>query len=298
MSAVQPKRLITHSEDFHTDDVFATAMLLDLFPDAEIVRTRDEKIIATGDIVYDVGKVFDPAKGRFDHHQAQAGKRENGIVYSGFGLLWREYGVQFCGGDGTVAEAIEERLVIPIDAIDNGQTLVTPKFDGVQPFTIDDIIAIMNPQPWAVSTEEPDAQFMKAVELARLVLSRLRTAIRNDLASQAYLLDLYNKAEDKRLIVADKAASVSGILNQCPGLLYVVSPRPSGSWGVLAVSTEPGSFVLRRPFPEAWRALMPAKLVEITGVADAAFCHATGFYAAAESRAGAINLAYRSLATE
>jgi len=112
------------------------------------VRSRDETVIATGDIVYDVGKIFDPIHGRFDHHQAQAGTRGNGIIYSAFGLLWREYGVRFCEGDEQLAKAIDEKLVTPIDAIDNGQEILEQKYDGIDPFSIDDIIGNMNPKLW------------------------------------------------------------------------------------------------------------------------------------------------------
>jgi len=291
MSSPNPKRLITHSEEFHTDDVFATALLLDIFPDAEIVRSRDETVNATGDIVYDVGKIFDPIHGRFDHHQAQAGTRGNGIIYSAFGLLWREYGVRFCEGDEQLAKAIDEKLVTPIDAIDNGQEILEQKYDGIDPFSIDDIIGNMNPKLWVDASEEYDVQFMKAVELAGQILHRLRTAIKNNLLSQAYALDLYERAEDKRLLITDKHVAVSDILNRCPELLYVISPRPSGSWGVLAVSTEPGVFTTRRPFPASWRAQAPDILAERTGVSDAVFCHANGFFAVAESKEGAIALA-------
>ena len=86
----RPKRLITHSEEFHTDDVFATALLLHIFPDAEVIRSRNETIITTGDIVYDVGKLYDPSRERYDHHQEQADRRDNGIIYSSFGLLCQE----------------------------------------------------------------------------------------------------------------------------------------------------------------------------------------------------------------
>jgi uncharacterized UPF0160 family protein len=295
MSSRAAKRLITHSEEFHTDDVFATALLLDIFPDAEVIRSRDEAVIATGDIVYDVGKVFDSSKGRYDHHQVQAGTRENGIVYSAFGLLWREYGIQFCDGDEQLALAIEQKLVVPIDAVDNGQDLIVPKFEAVEPFTIDNVIANMNPQLWVNGAEEHDAQFMKAVELAGQILRRLRMAVKNELLSQAYLLDLYEKTADKRVLITDKMAAVSGILDRCPELLYIVSPRPSGTWGVLAVSTEAGSFTPRRPFPEAWRAELPEVLVQLTGVADVIFCHATGFYAATKSQEGAIALARKAV---
>jgi uncharacterized UPF0160 family protein len=291
----KPKRLITHSEDFHTDDVFATALLLELFPDAEVVRSRDEAVIATGDIVYDVGKVFDPKQGRFDHHQAQAGKRANGIVYSAFGLLWQEYGMHFCDDDESVARQIDEKLVTPIDANDNGQKITQAFFEGVEPFTIDDVIGGMNPQVWVDETEGYDAQFMQAVELAGQILKRLRTAVKNNLKSEAYLLDLYAKASDKRLLITDKPAEVAGILDRCPELLYVVSPRPSGSWGVLAVSTKAGEFTPRKPFPEIWRAQSPEMLQSLTSIKDMVFCHATGFYAAANSKTGAIAIAEKAL---
>ena len=293
--AAQPKILITHSEEFHTDDVFATALLVELFPDATVIRTRDEAVIATGTIVYDVGKVFDPKRGRFDHHQEQAGRRENGIIYSSFGLLWQEYGLQFCGGDADVWKAIDTRLVEPIDAHDNGQKITDELYEGVEPFTIDDVISAMNPQVWVNDTETHDAQFMQAVELAKVILHRVAVAEQNKLRSRNYLLDLYASTEDKRILVTDRKADVSGIILACPGLLYVVSPRPSGNWGILAVSIEPGSFVCRRPFPEAWRAQPAERLVELTGVQDVTFCHASGFYAVTESKQGAVALAKRAL---
>lgn len=295
MAAAKPKRLITHSEDFHTDDVFATALLLDLFPDAEVIRSRDEAVIATGDIVYDVGKVFDPARGRFDHHQAQAGERDNGIIYSSFGLLWREYGLQYCDGDKAVWESIDKKLAVSIDANDNGQDIVSPKFTGVAPFTIDDIIHAMNPLPWVHEAEDHDEQFHNAVELAAQVLERARAAAQDDLLSQKYLHGLYDAADDKRILVTEKVADVTNVLNDCPELLYVISPRPTGTWGVLAVSTEPGGFTPRRRFPEAWRGQPTETLVNVTGVSDVVFCHVNGFFAVAGSQAGALALAQKAL---
>lgn len=61
----------THNGAFHCDEVMACAMLklLPKYKDAEIVRTRDSKILDTCDIVVDVGGVYDPSKHRYDHHQ-------------------------------------------------------------------------------------------------------------------------------------------------------------------------------------------------------------------------------------
>lgn len=290
-----PKKLITHSEEFHTDDVFATALLLEIFPDAEVTRSRDEAVIATGNIVYDVGKVYDPAKGRFDHHQAQAGKRGNGITYSAFGLLWKEYGVQFCDGDEVVARKVDEKLVTPIDANDNGQEILQPLFDGIAPFTIDDVIGMLNPLQWTDGAEEHDVQFMQAVELAKQLLRRLRATVQDKLASQRALISAYEQAADKRVVVMDKQAAANEIIEQLPELLYLISPRPNGSWGVLAVSVAPGSFTCRKPFPESWRGQPADKLPEVSGVPDMTFCHNTGFYAVTQSKDGALALAQKAL---
>ena len=289
------KRFITHSEDFHTDDVFATALLLSLFPDAEIIRSRDEQVLATGDIVYDVGRIYDPGKGRFDHHQLGSMTRPSGITYSAFGLLWKEYGLRYCEDDQELFAMIDAKLVEPIDATDNGQQLVDPKFEGVRPFVIEDVISQLNPLEWVAPDETYDAQFTEAVTLATRILDRTRQACRDKLRAKEYVLQRYDAAEDKRMIVLDRHASITECIERCPELLYVVSPRADKTWGVLAVSVAPGSFETRRPFPKEWRGQPAAELPKLTGVPDITFCHTTGFYAAANSREGAIAVAQKAL---
>lgn len=64
------KIICTHSDAFHCDEVLASVMLLytDTYQNSMIVRTRDQAVIDTLDIVCDVGGVYDPATNRFDHH--------------------------------------------------------------------------------------------------------------------------------------------------------------------------------------------------------------------------------------
>ena len=60
----------THHGSFHADDVLAWALIrVFLDPQAELIRTRDEGVIQSADVVIDVGGVFDPDSSRFDHHQ-------------------------------------------------------------------------------------------------------------------------------------------------------------------------------------------------------------------------------------
>src|SRR6185437_1264193 len=114
----------------------------------------------------------------------QAGKRENGIVYSSLGLLWREYGLRFCDDDPLLWDAIDARLIMPIDANDNGQKVIeTTTFTEVEPFTVDDIISVMNPLAWVDESEDYDEQFNQAVAFATMVLYRVKSAEQNKLRS-------------------------------------------------------------------------------------------------------------------
>jgi len=106
------KILVTHNGTFHADDLFATATLALVFNgNIKVIRTRDEEIIKKADFVYDVGGIYNPEKNLFDHHQKEgAGKRENGIPYASFGLVWKKFGKKICGSQ-KVADEVDQKLV-------------------------------------------------------------------------------------------------------------------------------------------------------------------------------------------
>jgi uncharacterized UPF0160 family protein len=134
------KICVTHNGTFHADDLFATATLSILNKgNIKIIRTRDPKIIAKGDYVYDVGGENDASKNHFDHHQrGGAGVRPNGIPYASFGLVWKAYGEQICGSK-EIADRIENKIVQPIDATDEGFDIYTPKIKDVFPYSVEAI---------------------------------------------------------------------------------------------------------------------------------------------------------------
>ena len=135
----------------------------------KIIRTRDEKIIKKGDYVFDVGGIYDPEENRFDHHQkGGAGKRENGIEYSSFGLIWKEFGEEVCGSQ-KVAQMVDHKLVAPIDAEDNGFSLIEKRHE-VFPYLIQDVLTIF--KPTSLEKMDMDEQFLKALEWAKEILSR------------------------------------------------------------------------------------------------------------------------------
>jgi uncharacterized UPF0160 family protein len=108
----------THSGTFHADDILAAAAMRLAQPALTIVRTRDNAELNAADILFDVGRVFDPASCRFDHHQLEYREaRDNGIPYSSFGLVWRELGAELCGSVAA-ASRVDAALVQGVDAID------------------------------------------------------------------------------------------------------------------------------------------------------------------------------------
>ena len=87
-------KVAVHSGSFHPDDISAIAILsLYLKKRLKIYRTRDPKVWAEMDYLFDVGGEYDPSKNKFDHHQTGWNmKRENGIKYSSAGLAWNHFG--------------------------------------------------------------------------------------------------------------------------------------------------------------------------------------------------------------
>ena len=292
-------RLITHSGSFHTDDIFATAALSMLLArkgekeskSFEIIRTRDEEVIKTGDYVFDVGGVYDESKNLFDHHQVGgAGKRPNGIEYSSFGLVWKKFGKELAGGEAAAKLGVKI-LVAPIDAHDNGFDLFEKKGD-ISPFFIQDMFFFMQPTWRELDTMTYDEVFLRAVEIAKGILLRNIIKAQDTLLAEAFVLEIYEKDKDKRILVLDKNYPYERAIHDLPEPLFVVYPRMTDStWGVKAVKEEINTFKNRKNLPKMWAGLKDEELQNVSGVRDAVFCHRALFMAVAKSRDGAIKLA-------
>ena len=82
------------------------------------------------DIIVDVGHVYDAENLIFDHHQRNfAHKRESGIPYASFGLVWKQYGKLLCRS-AEASKYIDSVIVQAIDADDNGMIFMNPKLMG------------------------------------------------------------------------------------------------------------------------------------------------------------------------
>ena len=292
------KKLITHDGSFQADDIFAAASL-SLFlekrgEDFEIIRTRNPKIIETGDYVFDVGGIYDSATNRFDHHQLSfQEKRSNGILYSSFGLVWKKFGIELCNSD-KAKEIIDNKLVAPIDANDNGFDLVENKYD-ISPYGIENFFYSMRPS-WSENILEMNKNFEKCVSIAKIVLEREIVYAKDFIQAQKEVKEIYEKTSDKKIIILDKDYSHQPNYSDFSDLLFVIYPRESdGFWTLRAVRKDENKFDNRKNLPSSWATLRDEELQKVTGVENAVFCHRALFMAIAKTKEGAIKLAQIAL---
>ena len=305
--------LVTHSGGFHCDEVFAYAILrlalglTEPSQDHSLIRTRDPAVIGGADIAWDVGTVFDPAAGRFDHHQRGAPLRPDGTPYSAAGLIWQVYGERAVaalltqqGSDRfapAIAAELDETVLRRIDELDNGVSSQGPVVDD--PLGLGQLIGDFNPvwdSPEATSPQSGDAAFLEAASLAEGVLRRRVEVLRARLEADAAVLAAHAAGADPRILVLDRGMPwKNAVFTHDLPVLYAVSPAARGNWMIDAMPLEPGSFGQRLALPEAWAGLEGAELVAVSGVADAVFVHVRRFVGAAGSLAGAIEMARLAL---
>lgn len=288
--------VITHNGRFHADEIFAVATLHIFFNgNYKLVRTRDENLISEADYVVDVGQIYDSDKNRYDHHQKDASApRENGVPYSSLGLVWKRFGEKVCGHK-EIADIIERQLVWGIDMLDCGMDICQKVHEEVEPFSVGDIFSTFR-LSWNEehSQEREDERFGEVLSLAVRILYNLITKASAELEAEKIIERIYEKTEDKRLIVLDERVSYKSV-SKFPEPIFIVSQRVDGHWGVRAVRDDESAFKNRKDLPESWGGLSGKELQEVTGVPDAHFCHKALFYAVARSKAGALELAKLAL---
>ncbi|MBI4155915.1 MAG: MYG1 family protein [Candidatus Zambryskibacteria bacterium] len=291
-------KIVTHSSKFHVDDVFAVAalfLLLEKNHEITVLRSRDPNIHATGDYVIDTGDVYDPDRNRFDHHQrGGAGGRPNGILYSSFGLVWKKFGMALCG-DREVSQKIDKMLVEPIDANDNGINIFQPVIKDVYPFDIRSLFYIFRPT-WKEEVNI-DVLFMEVVSYAKAIITRAIITITDQKEAERLVVEAYEKAEDKRLIILDERYPWEEVLLRFPEPLFVTyKKRVDNDWTLKTIRENVLSYDgARKDLPQAWAGLRDEKLEKVTGVPGSVFCHNGRFIAVAKTKEAILKLANLAL---
>lgn len=308
--------IATHSGKFHADDVWGVSVLDVLYPDCELIRTRDMERINAAAFAVDVGGEWNPSIGRFDHHQKGFdGARLSGVVYASAGLVWKEYGApcvaklaQMHAGHRLtddqaqqMAYAIDHDIVQYLDMSDTGAAKNAPGGYGLSA-----VISGFNPG-WI---DEQQAGSTNAIEECRLQRFRHAMAFMKDIIANAvkYRVGGLLAVEEVRcselleggkiLFLKNGAMPWASVVrNEMPNVLFVISNNiPEQRYMLHTVSATPESFASRKDLPAAWAGLQGAELAAVTNVPDALFCHNGRFIASAKSFGGATALARLALA--
>ena len=84
---------------------------------------------------------------------------------------------------------------------------------------------------------------------------------------------------------------LSSINPKAKDIMYAIFPSKRGGYNVVATPTEPGSFNVKKPFPENWAGQDEKTLQEISGIKTITFCHKGLFICACKTLKDAIKIA-------
>ena len=140
--------VVTHPGKAHADEALACHILDRVFKGVRIARSDDRVYHERADFLVDVGRLYDPLTGRFDHHhptrgipRPPEGRRSD---YASAGLVWAQYSLAYlkilltadraswkeavddltAEEEGTILRGValkaDQEMVCPIDRWDNG----------------------------------------------------------------------------------------------------------------------------------------------------------------------------------
>ncbi|KCZ78366.1 hypothetical protein H311_00602, partial [Anncaliia algerae PRA109] len=263
-------KLITHSGTFHCDDVLSTAMLKLIYPTAEVIRTRDEEIIKTGDIVYDVGRIYDVKTNRYDHHQRGFTKTFSDKytnLCSSAGLVYMEFHEQLflifnLKKDNEFYERIYnevyEEYFLGVDSVDNGVIHTSN-------YRIRSICEVVSSFNIYDDEEKQSKRFLQAVELITMDLSNyLTNKIYFYLNDVTNLINLIKKSDN--ILVSDYWVDKNDVVvyeKECnKDIKYIVLNKENKR--IYAVPVSKGSFESKVPLKKEWRGLAGEELRKVS----------------------------------
>ena len=292
--------LVTHSGGFHADELLSSVILTRLFPQAELVRSRDAKwtTAAPDKIIYDVGREYDADAQIFDHHQRPNPLREDGQPYSSFGLIWAHYGRDYLRAFGVpdadiddIHSSFDAGFVLPIDLVDNGD--LAPAAAGqLAGLTLPALLGTLKPVFDDRSPDADDRAFAAALPIARAFIEGSIAGKAAKRRAEATVLEAITQAGPSRVLELPmgmpfrKAIETAG----ADHLLFVVHPRDS-DWAITGIRLSGDGFEQRADLPAAWAGLTDDALEAACGVKGAKFCHNGLFIAVASTREAALEMA-------
>lgn len=286
-----------------------------------ILRTRDKLALDRCEIIVDVGAMFDKNNKRFDHHQNDFNEKFNstsktklssaGLIYKYYGfeiinILAADVGRELIGNENEILfNKIYFGYIEHIDGIDNGISSHEGQANYSVASTLSDRISRMNVSWNEYSTETLiNEAFLRAMRVAiddfthyfRYILKTWMPA-RNEVnraikdrytfhkSGQIILLPYSLPFEDHLYILEPKDTRI----------LFVISKRLEGTWGIKCVRESINTFNSRKRFPMRCSGLRDNDLAKAINIAGSIFVHAGGFVAANDTLEGALRMAEYAL---
>lgn len=281
--------IVTHGENFHADDVLAYAVLKEVFPDAQLIRTRDLEIIEDADIVFDVGMEYDPVRHRYDHHQrVGTPMRQNNddteTPYSSAGLIWRFFGRNYLRAIGVKNRKLENILwsrtddvvFSVVDAMDNG-------LQKGRPPGIIDVISSYN-LSWDEDNSD-EALMMQFSDAARVAGDYLVNIIKKFYGAErarAVVLDTLMKSPQDDILILPESMPFKSVLQDTPVKFVVMPDMKTGNYQIQSVPQDT-IYENKALLPVRWRGLAGYELQSSSMLPDAVFVHRNGFFGVAGS---------------
>ena len=215
--------------------------------DAALVRTRDKTVLATADIVFDVGGIFDPQPDVLIIVEQLRGSTV--VRWDGSSLVVRRTRLP----QGLV-DKLQHELVAYVDDVDNGR--VAPK-EVIPCFPR--IVEAMN-QP-AKSEEDFDRAFRQAGEMAYAYVNGIEASYYQTVEAERVVLAAMKEAKTSgsNLICFDDYYRWKPIYFEHGGAEhpteFVLFPGTDGTWRIVAIPPVAGSFEQKQPLPLDWAGL-------------------------------------------
>lgn len=289
-------KIVTHDGTFHTDEVFAIALIKKFINSkVEIIRTRNENILEEAKedkntFVIDVGREYNFYKRNFDHHQRDFDKTwdNEDILFSSCGLVWeflkkRGYLKKF---SKFTLNNIEKKLIKKIDAHDNGQCF----------WSLSNMIKICN------RDDNKEEDFNKALDIARIYLDNIfYQENHSDKLHSIFRKDLEKYDNNKIFIssISNNSSFLKHLSQRTNALILIYEQKEdknTSRWYSKAITKQKinngnKEGIISALAPESWRGLSDEELSLKTGMKGSIFVHKTGYLCVSKNKKTAINMA-------
>jgi uncharacterized UPF0160 family protein len=300
------KKIITHSKNFHTDEVVAVALASICFPRAEIIRTRNEKDLQiynedSSCLVIDVGCNYNPQLSNFDTHQTGFSKaRENKIKFASIGIFWEVYGSEVIKTIvqernlrmsqqelGEIADILDGGFIVSLDAADSFQIenffvplRVEERLD-IWSVTLFSIINDFRPL-YILGEEHFDEKFHEVLQIVKPILRRKMIKYVDTYLARGEARKVLQEAErygEKTLLIS-KRIQWSLVVEEFPEIEFLIDfGNSEGVYSITALRDTTGNFRNGHGLLPSKRHLEDIELQQEDGFKNLCFVHKDGFMA-------------------